>query len=212
MNTVRTLSILALACSIAAPALAQLKAPPPPPPQAPFAAPAPNQAREAPPGGPPQTDPLTRDFRDCIQKAQAAMQEKKADDPVAVLACLTGELKRQEARLTSAAQKLSKIMPAEGRKRLDVANADWRRFRGSECNLIADENGPPPANLENANCRLRMTTMRALDIDGSANMLARQEAAMKAQRETAPAAPAPPAAATPPSASAPPAPATPPAK
>ena len=117
------------------------------------------------------------------------MQTKNADDPAAIHACLTAEVKRQEGKLSSASQKLANALPPEGKKRLETANADWRRFRGSECNLIADEKSPPPGNLENANCKLRMTTMRTLDIDGSANMLARQEAAFKAQQE-APAAPA----------------------
>ena len=45
---------------------------------------------------------------------------------------------------------------------------------------MADENGPPPANLQNADCRLRMAALRAADLDNLAGMLARQEAAFKA--------------------------------
>lgn len=185
MIAVRSVSMFALAMACAAPGMAQLKAPPPP---APAAA---GQSAGAAPAAP-QVDPLTRDFRDCIQKAQAAMQASKADDPAAILACLIAEIKRQDTKLSGATQRLSKILPAESRKRLEIANTDWRRFRGSECNLVAEENSPPPGNLENANCRLRMTTIRALDIENSANMMARQEAALKAQQESPPAAaPAP---------------------
>ena len=186
MIATRSVSFLALLAALATPAMAQLKAPPPPPPNA-----LPGQ----PAGGPaaaPQVDPITREFRECIQKAQAAMQAAKADDPAAILVCLNAEIKRQDSKLVSASQRLSKILPAESRKRLEVANADWRRFRGSECNLVADESSPPPGNLQNADCKLRMTTIRALDIENSANMMARQEAAQKAQQETPPAAaPAP---------------------
>ena len=57
--------------------------------------------------------------RDCIQKAQAAMQAAKADDPAAILTCLNAEIKRQDSKLVSASQRLSKILPAESRKRLE---------------------------------------------------------------------------------------------
>jgi len=178
------------------PVAAQLKAPAPPPPAS---APAMGGAPQGQPGGgPPQVDPLTREFRDCIQKAQAAMQAAKADDPGAIHACLTAEIKRQESRLTAATQKVTKIIPAESRKKLEAANTDWRRYRGSECGFMADENGPPPANLQNADCRLRMTTLRAADLDNLASMLTRQEAAIKAQQESpAPATPSAPGAAPP---------------
>ena len=197
MNSARSLLILILATGLTSPVFAQLRAPSAPlaPPPAP-AAPAASQPMASPPAAPGQQDPLTRDFRDCIQKAQAAMQAKKADDPAAIHLCLTAEVKRQDGKLASATQKMAKSLPPEGKKRLDAANADWRRFRNSECNFIADENGPPPGNLENANCKLRMTTIRALEMDGSASMLARQESAVKAQQE-APAAPALPSAGAP---------------
>lgn len=163
---------------------------------APGAAPAPGgdapPSPGAPPQGQPQVDPLSKDFRDCIQKAQAAMQAKKADDPAAVHTCLASEIKRQDAKLAGATQKALRVLPPEGKKRLETANADWRRFRVSECGFLAEENSAPPGNLQNADCRLRMTTVRAMDMENLAGMLARQEAALKAQQEAPPAA-APPA-------------------
>lgn len=191
MKNLRSLALMTLLMTAALPVAAQLKAPAPPPPAS---APAMGGAPQGQPGGgPPQTDPLTREFRECIQKAQAAMQAAKADDPAAIHGCLTAEIKRQETRLTAATQKVIKVIPPDGRKKLEAANADWRRYRGSECGFMADENGPPPANLQNADCRLRMTTLRAADLDNLATMLARQEAAFKAQQETPPAAPPAPA-------------------
>ena len=195
MKHLRSLAFSTILLAVALPVNAQLKAPAPPPPAA---GPAMGGAPQGPAGGPPQVDPLTRDFRECIQKAQTAMQAAKADDPGAIHACLTAEIKRQEGRLTNAAQKLAKIVPPDSRKKLEAANTDWRRYRGSECGFMADENGPPPANLQNADCRLRMTTLRAADLDNLASMLARQEAAFKAQQESPPpATPATPAAAPP---------------
>lgn len=194
MKNLRSLALTTILLTAALPVAAQLKAPAPPPPAT---APSMGAAPQGQAGGPPQVDPLTREFRECIQKAQAAMQAAKADDPGAIHACLTAEIKRQDSRLVSATQKVTKIVPAESRKKLEAANADWRRYRGSECGFMADENGPPPANLQNADCRLRMTTMRAADLDNLASMLARQEAAIKAQQETPPSAPAAPAAAPP---------------
>jgi uncharacterized protein YecT (DUF1311 family) len=188
MKHLRSLALTTLLLAITLPVAAQLKAPAPPPPAA---APATGGAPQGPAGagGPPQVDPLTREFRECIQKAQTAMQAAKADDPGAIHACLTAEIKRQDSRLANATQKVLKVIPPEARKKLETANADWRRYRGSECGFMADENGAPPANLQNADCRLRMTTLRAADLDNLASMLARQEAAFKAQQENSPAAP-----------------------
>ncbi|CAN0501918.1 unnamed protein product, partial [Phaeothamnion confervicola] len=98
------------------------------------------------------------------------MQAAKADDPGAIHACLTAEIKRQDSRLATATQKVLKVIPPEARKKLETANADWRRYRGSECGFMAEENGPAPANLQNADCRLRMTTLRAADLDNLASM------------------------------------------
>lgn len=189
MKHLRSLALSAILLAVTLPVAGQLKAPAPPPPAA---APATGGAPPSPAGagGPPQVDPLTREFRDCIQKAQTAMQAAKADDPGAIHACLTAEIKRQDSRLANATQKVLKVIPPEARKKLETANADWRRYRGSECGFMADENGAPPANLQNADCRLRMTTLRAADLDNLASMLARQEAAFKAQQENTPAAPA----------------------
>jgi uncharacterized protein YecT (DUF1311 family) len=197
MKHLCSLAFTTILLAVALPVNAQLKAPAPPPPAA---GPAMGSAPQGPAGagGPPQVDPLTREFRECIQKAQAAMQAAKADDPGAIHACLTAEIKRQDGRLANAAQKLAKIVPPDSRKKLETANADWRRYRGSECGFMAEENGPPPANLQNADCRLRMTTLRAADLDNLASMLARQEAAFKAQQENPPpATPATPAVAPP---------------
>jgi uncharacterized protein YecT (DUF1311 family) len=195
MKHLRSLAFATILLAVALPVNAQLKAPAPPPPAA---GPAMGSAPQGPAGGPPQVDPLTRDFRECIQKAQTAMQAAKADDPGAIHACLTAEIKRQDSRLANATQKVLKVIPPEARKKLETANADWRRYRGSECGFMAEENGPAPANLQNADCRLRMTTLRAADLDNLASMLARQEAAFKAQQESPPpAAPATPAAAPP---------------
>lgn len=186
--TIATFFLVSTALFVS-PAHAQLRMPGAGAPPAPGgeAQPAPG----APPQGQPQVDPLTKEFRDCIQKAQAAMQAKKADDPAAIHVCLTGEIKRQDAKLAGATQKALRVLPPEGKKRLETANADWRRFRGSECGFLAEEGAPPPGNLQNADCRLRMTTIRAMDLENLAGMLARQEAAMKAQQETPPQAGAP---------------------
>jgi uncharacterized protein YecT (DUF1311 family) len=183
MKTLRSLALLTITLAASLPVSAQLKAPAPPAPIA-------GAGQQPPAGGPPPADPLTREFRDCIAKAQTAMQAAKADDPASIHGCMTAEIKRQDTRLANATQKVSKLVPAEGKKRLDVANSDWRRYRGSECGFMAEENSPPPGNLQNADCRLRMTTMRAVELDNLATMLVRQEAAFKAQQESTPPAPA----------------------
>lgn len=157
-----------LACLVAVPALAQLRAPAPPPPpsssQGAPAGPGPSGPSAA-PSGAPQQDPLTREFRECTQKAQAAMQAKQADDPDAIMACLSAEIKRQDGRLATNVGRLTKLITAEDKKRLDDANAAWRRFRDANCLFFADPKGAPPINLRNADCRLNITVGRVLELD-----------------------------------------------
>ena len=157
-------------------------APPPPPP-----AQAPAAAQQAPQQQ--QPDPLTRDFRECIQKAQAAMQAKKADDPAAIFACLTAETKRQETRLGTNVGKLSNTIPPDDKKRLEQAGIDWRRFRDSNCRFIGDPKGTPPINLAYADCILNLTVGRSLEIERMVTMFAQQDEAMRAAaaRNAAPA-------------------------
>lgn len=181
----RLFAVLILAAT--APAFAQMRMP------APGGAPA-----QAPAGGaegqqgaaPAPVDPLTREFRDCIQKAQAAMQAKKADDPAAIHACLTAEVKRQEGRLSQGVARLARSISPDDKKRFDDANTAWRRFRDAHCLFIGDPKGPPPINLANADCTLNITVGRALDIERMGMFFAQQEQARAQAAQQPPAAPA----------------------
>lgn len=183
MNIARRFSLFAVSLGLTLPAGAQMTAPAPPPPSAQ----APATAQQAPQQQ--QPDPLTRDFRECIQKAQAAMQAKKADDPAAIFACLTAETKRQEARLGVNVGKLSSGIPPDDKKRLEQAGIDWRRFRDSNCRFIGDPKGAPPINLAYADCILNLTVGRSLEIERMVTMFAQQDEAMRAAaaRNAAPA-------------------------
>src|SRR5689334_1882617 len=89
--------VLSAALLAAGSAQAQLKAP-----DAPAAKPAaPAPAPAAPQGGPPPNmpDPLSKEFRACVQKVQDAAQAAKQADPVAALACFSAETKRQEGKI-----------------------------------------------------------------------------------------------------------------
>ena len=184
MNIARRFSLFAVSLGLALPAGAQMTAPAPPPPPP---AQAPAAAQQAPQQQ--QPDPLTRDFRECIQKAQAAMQAKKADDPAAIFACLTAETKRQETRLGTNVGKLSNTIPPDDKKRLEQAGIDWRRFRDSNCRFIGDPKGTPPINLAYADCILNLTVGRSLEIERMVTMFAQQDEAMRAAaaRNAAPA-------------------------
>lgn len=133
------------------------------------------------PAAPQPPDPTTKEFRDCVKAAQDAMEAKKADDPAAIHACLSSEIKRHEGKLGAASGRAAKSLSASEKKRLDDANSAWRRFRDANCALFADPKGAPPANLENADCTLGMTVRRAQEIDALANAAARREAAKSAK-------------------------------
>jgi uncharacterized protein YecT (DUF1311 family) len=180
----RLLPVVALTALLAAlPALAQLRAPPPPPPSqqgAGAGAPLSPGAGAPGPGAPaaPQQDPLSRDFRECMQKAQSSAQAKGGEgDAGAFMDCLTAEQKRQESKLAQVVGRLAKFIGTDDKKRLDEANAAWRRFRDANCTFFADPKGAPPINLRHADCRLNVTVGRALELDQLAGYLAQRPAA-----------------------------------
>jgi uncharacterized protein YecT (DUF1311 family) len=147
-------------------------------------------------------DPISKEFRACVQKVQDAGQATKQADPVAAQACFAAETKRQEGKIATGAQRVSKILNAGEKKRFDDANTAWRHFRDVECAFFADPKSNPVESANNAQCVLDRTIRRALDMEGLALAMAEREAALKAQGSTgagaAPAPAAPPAAATPP--------------
>ena len=184
MKFMRPFLIAILAAGLAAPAFAQLTMPggAPPPPAAPgsVTAPGPAGAPGQPPSGPPQADPLTRDFRGCIDKAQASMQAKKENDPEAIHACLAAEVKRQEVRFGQHSATLVKSMQEADKKRLEAANAAWRRFRDANCAFYADPKGIAPLRVTNADCTLNLTVNRVLELERLTTMFAQQEQAKAA--------------------------------
>ena len=185
MNFKRPLLTAILAAGLAAPAYAQLTMPggaPPPPAPAPASGPGPGPA--AAPGqqaaGPPQADPLTRDFRGCVDKAQASMQAKKENDPEAIHACLAAEVKRQEVRFARHSATLVNSMQEVDKKRLEAANAAWRRFRDANCAFYADPKGIAPLRVTNADCTLNLTVNRVLELERLTMMVAQQDQAKAA--------------------------------
>ena len=131
---------------------------------------APQQSAPQPP------DPMSREFRDCIKNAQDAMEAKKQENPAAIHACLTGEVKRHAAKISAASKKAGENLTGAEQKRLADANTAWLRFRDANCGFYADAKGAPPANLENADCTLRLTVGRALEVEAVAGAAARREA------------------------------------
>ena len=194
METFMKTSLLSMCALIvtlgASVATAQLRPPAGMTPAAPPAAP-PAAAPQAAPSAPPPQDPLTREFRACIQKAQAG----KPDDPAPAIACINGEVKRQEGRVTANIARVSKSITPEGKKRMDEAQVAWRRFRDANCLMYADPKGPPQAAGLHAECMLNLTVGRVIEIDRIGLMVAQQQDAARA-------------AGTPPAASAPAAPPT----
>jgi len=181
MHSALRVSVFSLVLFAAAPAMAQLRAPTPPPPGA---AASPTQeapaAAQAPGGAPQQIDPLTREFRDCIQKAQAAMQAKNAEDLALIRNCLTGEVKRQEARFSQHVSKLTIALAPEEKKKLDAANSAWRRYRDANCAFYGDPAGVPPLAVTNAECTLKFTVDRALELERLTLVVAQREQAKAA--------------------------------
>ena len=155
--------------------------------QAPGGASAPGApAPQAPPQGAPQgmqgPDPMTPEFRDCVKKTKEAMEAKKQEDLPAILGCLSGETRRQESRLAASVTKATKSLSAGEKKQLDEANTAWRRFRDANCTFYADPKGPPPANLENADCMLNLTVGRAQEMEHVAHQAGRRDAAKGAKK------------------------------
>jgi len=173
-------------------AQAQLKMPSPAEPSGPVASPAPKPGAPSPaPAAPGQPnpnvaqpnmpDPVSKEFRACVQKVQDAGQATKQADPVAAQACFTAETKRQEGKIASSSQRISKGLNPGEKKRFDDANTAWRHFRDVECAFFADPKGNPVEAANNSQCVFDRSVRRALDIEGLALAMTEREAAMKAQ-------------------------------
>ena len=156
---------------------AQLTAPPgvfSPGPGAAPSAPAPAVPLQS---APPQRDPMSAEFRDCVKASKEALEAKKQEDLPAILACLSAEVKRQEGRMSGSVGRAAKSLTGDEKQKLDAANTAWRNFRNANCNFYADPKGAPPANLENTDCLLNLTVGRAQEMDMlAANAARRAEA------------------------------------
>jgi uncharacterized protein YecT (DUF1311 family) len=195
-----TSTVVLAALLAAGAAQAQLKIPgPPASPDA--SAPAPGGAQAGPQSRPNvvppnMPDPYTKEFRACAQKSQELMRGKGPDDTGVILAwksCFEAETVRQDAKITSSLQRLAGLMQADEKKRLDLANADWRRFRNSECAFSFNPKGKPQDTAMNAQCIFQQTTERAHELEGYSQVLADREAQKKAAAAAPPPAPSAPA-------------------
>lgn len=188
------LPALLLALLASGGAQAQLKAPSPvQDPSGPLTSPAPKPGAPSPapaaPGGQPNPnvaqpnmpDPVSKEFRACVQKVQDAGQATKQADPVAAQACFSAETKRQEGKIAGSAQRVSKNLSPGEKKRFDDANSAWRHFRDVECAFFADPKGNPVEAANNAQCVFDRSVRRALDMEGLSLAMAEREAALKAQ-------------------------------
>ena len=108
------------------------------------------------------------------------MQAKKENDPEAIHACLAAEVKRQEGRFGQHSATLVKSMQDADKKRLEAANAAWRRFRDANCAFYADPRGIAPLRVTNADCTLNLTVNRVLELERLTTMFAQQEQAVRA--------------------------------
>lgn len=182
MKFTRPLLNAILTAGLVASAHAQLTMPggAPPPAPAPASGPGPAGAAGQQPPGQPQPDPLTKDFRGCIEKAQVSMQAKKENDPEALHACLSAEVKRQEVRFGRHSATLVNSMQEVDKKRLEAANAAWRRFRDANCAFYADPKGIAPLRVTNADCTLNLTVNRVLELERLTMIVAQQNQARAA--------------------------------
>jgi uncharacterized protein YecT (DUF1311 family) len=130
-----------------------------------------------PPSAPAQADPMTKEFRDCVQASKAAMAAKGQTDFNLILGCLTAELKQQEGKLSRAVANANKQLTAAEKKRLEEASAAWRKFRDANCAFYADPKAPPPGNLENTDCLMNLTIGRGQEMEALAQNAARRNEA-----------------------------------
>jgi uncharacterized protein YecT (DUF1311 family) len=135
-------------------------------------------------------DPYTKEFHACAQKSQELTRTKPQGDPEVIRSwrsCFEAETVRQEAKIASSVQRLAQFITPGEKKRLEVSNADWHRFRNSDCAFAADPKGTPENVAMNAQCVFDRTTERAHDLEGFTQLVIQRDA----QKKAAAAAPAP---------------------
>ncbi len=108
------------------------------------------------------------------------MQAKNAEDLGLIRNCLTGEVKRQEARFAQHVSKLTTALAPEEKKKLDAANSAWRRYRDANCAFYGDPAGAPPLAVTNAECTLKFTVDRTLELERLTMVVAQRDQARAA--------------------------------
>jgi uncharacterized protein YecT (DUF1311 family) len=85
---------------------------------------------------------------------------ESATTTAAILDCLDGRLRRAEAALDRASDRL-RALPGVDRARLGAAQRAWARYRMAECTFAGSLNaGGTLASVNDLACRLRLTNQR----------------------------------------------------
>ena len=82
--------------------------------------------------------------------------------------CITGETKRQDARLNEAYKVAMALQSPERKKQLQAAQRLWIQFRDANCGFYNDPDGGTLARLAANDCVMTSTAQRAKELEGFA--------------------------------------------
>lgn len=101
---------------------------------------------------------LSREFSACMDQSNGVT--------ATMLACMSAETRRQDARLNQAYKTvLAQLSEARQRELRDAQRA-WLKFRDANCRFYADPDGGSIATVEASDCVMSATAARARELEG----------------------------------------------
>ncbi len=100
---------------------------------------------------------LSKQYSTCMDKSGGVMTKMNA--------CISTEIKLQDARLNKSYQSLSNSLTSTRKKQLQEVQRTWIKYRDQNCNFYVDPDGGSLARVSGGICLMEMTASRATELE-----------------------------------------------
>lgn len=104
-----------------------------------------------------QSPKLSKQYSTCMDKSGGVTSKMNA--------CISSEIKSQDARLNKAYQSLSKSLTSTRKKQLQEVQRTWIKYRDQNCNFYVDPDGGSLARVNGGSCLMETTASRATELE-----------------------------------------------
>ena len=105
-----------------------------------------------------QSPKLSKQYSSCMDKSGGVSRK--------INACISSEIKSQDARLNKAYQALSKSLNSTRKKQLQEVQRTWIKYRDQNCKFYVDPDGGSLARVNGGICLMDATASRAAELEG----------------------------------------------